>query len=558
MKQEMIQGILALLLLQAPVPNSKAVVEGLVVRGDTGAAVAGAQITLSVSDTPDVFVRALSNAEGRFTIKDINPGTYRLFAARNGFARAEHGQRTPSSRGTPISIAAGQTLKDFSLRLTPAGVITGRVTDSAGDPLTGFSVELIRPEYNSAGRRVLLPFLSAKTDDRGEYRIFWVTPGKYYVSVNPGAYGEDEILKATRAVETFRQANRDAGLPPGSRPILELASLANVNQAILRENYLLTYYPGTTDAGRAQQVDVKAGNEIGGIDVQLVRQPLARVRGRVYETTGQPTESGEVTLRANEGSRFSSPIASDSTFEIRSVPPGIYTIDASGDKGHAISRVEVVGTDIDNLVLTRRPGTLVSGLLRANGVALNQGLSIALADSANSAAQYEARVDANGTFTFESVDPGRYWVKLENTSPSFFLQEARTAGTDLLRETLIISDTTPTVLDLTLSNKPGRVEGMVTDQLSHPVGGVEIVLIPNELRTRSHYYRTATTDAAGLFQVENVIPGDYKAFSWEELEPYSYYEPDIMKKFEQAGSAVRVSESASSTVNIKLIPANNP
>jgi hypothetical protein len=64
MKHEMIHGVLALLLLQAPAPNSKAVVEGLVVRADTAEALAGAQITLSVSDATDDFIRAMSNAEG--------------------------------------------------------------------------------------------------------------------------------------------------------------------------------------------------------------------------------------------------------------------------------------------------------------------------------------------------------------------------------------------------------------------------------------------------------------------------------------------------------------
>ena len=95
----MIPGLLTLLLLlQASAQNPKASVEGMVIRADTGEGIAGAQITLSGSNQADV-ITVSSDREGRFALRDLTPGTYRLFGTRNGYARTEYGQRAVNGKG---------------------------------------------------------------------------------------------------------------------------------------------------------------------------------------------------------------------------------------------------------------------------------------------------------------------------------------------------------------------------------------------------------------------------------------------------------------------------
>lgn len=55
--------------------------------------------------------------------------------------------------------------------------------------------------------------------------------------------------------------------------------------------------------------------------------------------------------------------------------------------------------------------------------------------------------------------------------------------------------------------------------------------------------------------MRTVPPGDYKLFVWEDLEPGAYNDPDFIRKYEELGTLVKVSESAKLTVEAKIIPA---
>ena len=69
-------------------------------------------------------------------------------AEGSGYVRQEYGQRDFNSPGTPVRLSDGQASKDLSIRLTPAGSIDGRITDSAGNPAVAIPVELLRKTYN--------------------------------------------------------------------------------------------------------------------------------------------------------------------------------------------------------------------------------------------------------------------------------------------------------------------------------------------------------------------------------------------------------------------------
>ena len=65
------------------------------------------------------------------------------------------------------------------IRLWKGGAITGRVLDEAGEPLVDVAVAAVR--RSSDGRLLTGP--TARTDDRGVYRLATLTPGSYLVVV---------------------------------------------------------------------------------------------------------------------------------------------------------------------------------------------------------------------------------------------------------------------------------------------------------------------------------------------------------------------------------------
>src|SRR6185503_1926865 len=69
----------------------------------------------------------------------------------------------------------------IQLKLTPQGVIIGRVYDQDGDPVENAQVQVMRYTYPRGGRQ-LSTVGTGSTNDLGEYRVAGLAPGRYYVS----------------------------------------------------------------------------------------------------------------------------------------------------------------------------------------------------------------------------------------------------------------------------------------------------------------------------------------------------------------------------------------
>ena len=169
-----------------------AALEGRVVNAKTGEPLRRVNLTMRSSATgmrtsvpmaSSAPYAASTDAEGKFRIEKIEPGTYMLFAERQGFVRQAHGARRAGMQGTNITLAAGQELKDLEFKLTPQAVITGRVVDEEGEPLARVSVQVLRRFYYQ-GQQRLMPSGGGQTTDTGEFRISELAPGRYWISAD--------------------------------------------------------------------------------------------------------------------------------------------------------------------------------------------------------------------------------------------------------------------------------------------------------------------------------------------------------------------------------------
>src|SRR5437016_2703324 len=138
---------------QSAKPEELSTIEGRVLNASTGEPVGKVSLLLMRADSTQAsydFTRsytASSDAAGKFAIRNIDPGKYRLRASRNGFVTLEYGARAAQRSGTVLDLEHPQQLKDVDLRLTPHGVIAGRVLDADGEPLAGAQVQLLRSQY---------------------------------------------------------------------------------------------------------------------------------------------------------------------------------------------------------------------------------------------------------------------------------------------------------------------------------------------------------------------------------------------------------------------------
>jgi hypothetical protein len=211
---------------QGAKPEDKCSVEGEVVNAQTGDPLKKARVRLYSNDgRQNNNYSAVTDGGGYCIIQDIEPGNYMLFGERNGFAQAQYSVQLP--------LGAGQRIRDLNLRLVPFGVITGRILDEDGEPVEHVQVAVTR--YGS--RRAQLSQAGAgQTDDLGEYRIFGLDAGKYYLSA------------------TYHQLNL-------------MATQDRTPEGGPDEGYAPTFYPGTSDRAGAVAINVAPGAHLRGLDV---------------------------------------------------------------------------------------------------------------------------------------------------------------------------------------------------------------------------------------------------------------------------------------------------
>jgi protocatechuate 3,4-dioxygenase beta subunit len=485
---------------------------------------------------------ASTDAEGKFFFKDVKPGRYMLAASRTGYARQMFGQRAPNAPGGAITVAAGQRLTDVVIRLTPGAVITGRVLDEDGEPLSGVRVQALRFMYPN-GRRELAPVGNASTDDRGEYRIFSLTPGRYFISA---VYG--------------------GGYPGGGGFIG--AGFGDAGQ----EAYAPTYYPGVNDVSQAAPLEVRPGDEIPGINLRLIAGRAVRVSGRLRTANGEPARGVSVNmiprgLALFRGDQKFGGADEQGNFEIRGIMPGSYSVIAQSyeekDKKRTMARVdvEVGNTDVEGVLLTLRPGVEIPGQVRLDSGAdlKNSHLRLFLAPRETTmgfgGGGSGGEVKPDLSFALTDVADGDYTVRVVGLSEELYVRSIRLGGRDVLNDGLSVRGRGG-LLEISLSSGASQIDGQVNDDHDQPFTGARVVLVPDEShRSRSDLFHSSTTDQYGHFSIRGIPPGKYSVFAWESLDEGAYQDPEFLRAYQDLGKSVEVESSSRVTQDLKLISA---
>jgi hypothetical protein len=109
---------------------------------------------------------------------------------------------------------------------------------------------------------------------------------------------------------------------------------------------------------------------------------------------------------------------------------------------------------------------------------------------------------------------------------------------------------------LVISPNVARFEGSVANDKLESVADAAVVLVPDRDRDRVELFQSVPTDRDGRFVFPNIPPGNYKVFAWEVLEPYSYFDPEVLRAVEQRGRALQLRESSTTSLSLTAIPPN--
>ncbi len=170
------------------------IIAGRVVTAGSGLPAGGVRVTLNGAELRGTRT-ALTDDDGVFAFPSLPAGTFTVRGTRTGHISGTYGQKQPGLAGTPISLAAGQQMKDVSVEIARGGVISGIVFDEKSRPSVSTPVRVMQWTMQS-GERVLTTSGNSSTDDRGIYRVFGLAPGEYLVYAVPRNEPTDVIMAA--------------------------------------------------------------------------------------------------------------------------------------------------------------------------------------------------------------------------------------------------------------------------------------------------------------------------------------------------------------------------
>lgn len=531
-------------------PAGTASISGIVSAADTGRPLKRARVIVAGTGAARQPRSAVSDERGRFQVSGLPAGAYTISARKTGYVDAMFGQRRAMRTGTPVQIADGQQLSSVNLQLPPGGVITGRVLDEDGEPLARSFISVLRYQYVQGARRPVMAG-NDQSDDRGQFRIYGLPPGEYYVGAAGGPI-LDRFL--TRTAET--------GSNPGGAD----------DEA--RVDYAPTYYPGAASVAEASRVKLAVGQEVTGIDFQMQMLPMSTVRGVVAGAIGRanvvlvPDDGLPADAGMMRGQGLRGATREDGTFTITRVPPGRYTVVARENDGRqagaaraGIQPVTVAGEDVTvNLVMTA--GAHVSGTITLEaavtpvpknfaGFRVNLAALEGVPVPGRLARPGEPAED--GMFSVSGLMPGRYVIRASGpagwTMKSVFLN-----GHDITDTPLDIRGDNVTDLNVIYTDRIAVMSGTVRDSKNAPSAGATVIAFPadsKEWSPQSRRIQSARADQNGVYRIAALPPGEYLLVAVDDVEQGEWFDPAYLEEVKAGATRVTLAEGEQKTQDVK-------
>ncbi len=498
---------------------------------------------------------AATDNAGAFVFENVNPGNYRLSGEKTGFIRSNFGGRGGGAIGAQLAIAAGTEKAEVIVRITPQGIVSGRILDEDGEPMEGVSIQLLRPQYFASQRRIM-GAAGNQSNDRGEFRVTNVAPGKYYLLIQ-------------------RMNNSNMPLQQGKEEF----------------GYPRLFFPGVEAIEQAQRVEVGAGQEVANLQMALRKVRVYRVRGHVpgiaapaaQQPGAQAARRGGngmvIQLRPDGGSSDmmgpgfgpgmgGGQVRADGSFEIAGVSPGAYklTLSSFGE-----GRPKVVGSlklsvgndDVDGVVLAPSPLVSFQGKIVIEGdrTAVNMKsvrLQLMSTDMGGMGFNPPIEVAEDGSFAATELSQDKYRITV-TPGAAAYVKAITVGGQNILDTAFDLSGGGGGAMEVLLSTKIATINGTVEKQKPDDApGSVVIVKVgPNSeltlLSSASGQSALARVDESGKFSVANLPPGEYKLIAFEEVDLATASDPEFLKKFEDRAATVKIGEGESKSATIKQI-----
>jgi hypothetical protein len=512
-------------------------IRGRVVAADTGQPLRKAQVRVSSAELRENRV-ASTDPDGKYEVKDLPAGRYQVSVTKGSYVSLSYGQSRPFEAGKPLEILDKQIVEKVDFALPRGGIITGRVVDEFGEPIADVRVMPMRYQYVQGRRRLNAAGRVASTNDIGDYRIFGLAPGQYFLSAT-----------------------------------LQGGMMMMADASDDRSGYAPTYYPGTPDASQAQRITIGLGQAVSDINLALVPTRTARISGTAVDSTGKPLAGGMVMVMQRSGmmmmSAAGAQIKPDGSFTVANLSPGDYMLQAMtpgslGDMSElATGQVTVSGEDVTGVQLMGMKSVVATGRIIVDPGAAKSlpASSIRLtATPAHPEDNLLAGIGSgkvNDDYTFEvKTRPGAALLRPMSLPSGWALKAVRQHGSDVtdsgieFRPNEDIGD-----IEVELTNKTTEVSGVVTNSRSERVKDYTVVVFARD-RERwgymSRFFQSSRPDQDGRYKVKALPAGEYLAVALDYVEPGEASDPEFLDRVKNRAVSFSLNDGETKTLDLKV------
>ena len=554
--------------------SGAASISGVVTEADGKTPIRRAQVTLSRPGLVDARTTS-TDEQGRYTFTSLPAGQYLVAVDKGAYLRTSAGAVRPGLAGQQLVVRDGDAAVAPAVALWRGGVLAGRITTAAGQPVRNTPVQAIQVAVDGAERRPMrFRATGATTNDHGDYRIFGLLPGTYLV----GAWSPPQTLTETAAAEFNWFLKPGSTAPPAPQRSFSHAP---------------TLHPSAVDAQQALLIPLKQGEERTGIDVVLQRVPLARVSGRVLSPDGTPA-IGVMVTRLNDpvlqfvpnfGGQTTS--GADGSFALAEMPPGTYALTARGSSAGAPANVPfaeaqrtgvpaalrdrwarvnvtISGVDINGLTIQLEPTVTITGRLVAHvGGGRKVDLSRARVDlmpptlDAPGPFGHRTSVGADQTFTIEGVVPGAYKLRaVLPGAPDVILRSVMAGARDAIDVPFDVpAGTGMSGIVISFTDARTELRGRISHATGEAASHLQVFAFPQD---RIHWiegnrrFATMRTRADGTYAIDSLPPGDYFFCTLTEMDPALQYDAGFLSELARASLSITLGEGEKKVQDLKI------
>jgi hypothetical protein len=479
----------------------------------------------------------LTNADGTYVAPDLPPSkTFVVTVSKTGYAARAYGETPPAVPPSYVSVLLAERKEKIDVQLVVHNFVSGRLLDEDKTPFAGALVEALRAVYEN-GQRKFVSVAQSVTDDLGQFRLYGLPPGQYFVSAFDPAFAE-----------------------------------VGDSQGLLF--YGPTFYPGTLFQDEATRITLDPGQPSQALEFQIKIVRPARVTGKL--DAGAILLAGAVNIGQERGLKNASyavsdvDIKPDGIFQFANILAGKYIIRARGEterQGVSMFQqysVPVQGFDVTGISMDLVPGAVIRGSVqwegKKNAPPTDRSqirVRSPMMDGSMFGDALTGNINADRSFELRGVMAGFHTIRVEGLPPEWQLKKVLMFGGDVTDIPIEFSYRQVIEgIQVILTDEISTLAGTVSTDPSDVAQGYAVVAFPTNSihwQPASRFVKLTYVDDRGRYLIRGLPPASYYVAVARDVDESDLGTAEVLERLSRTAATVKIDQGGRKTQSLRAV-----